>query len=75
MRSPTSSSRSRCRIRSSLLRIINTPARGIGKTTVEQIEQYAQANDLSLLGCIGRMLNEQHFPTRAQAALAAFLRP
>ena len=27
----------------SLLRIINTPARGIGRTTMEQIEQYASA--------------------------------
>ena len=26
----------------SLLRVINTPARGIGRTTVEQIEQYAR---------------------------------
>src|SRR5712671_5099234 len=56
----------------SLLRIINTPARGIGKTTVEQIEQYAQANELSLLDAIGRMIDEQQFPTRAQAALVAF---
>src|SRR5260370_40688272 len=32
----------------SLLRIVNSPARGIGKTTVEQIEQYARAPDLSL---------------------------
>src|SRR5713226_6770764 len=56
----------------SLLRIINSPARGIGKTTVEQIEQYARARDLSLWPALVRMLEEQQFPGRAQAALAAF---
>src|SRR5262249_28902732 len=32
----------------SLARIINTPARGIGRTTVEQIEQYAAGHGISL---------------------------
>ena len=46
----------------SLLRIINTPARGIGKTTVEQIEQYALRTTLSLWTAIGRMIDEKQFP-------------
>ncbi|HTM50009.1 MAG TPA: UvrD-helicase domain-containing protein [Bryobacteraceae bacterium] len=56
----------------SLLRVINTPARGIGKTTVEQIEEYAQKNNLSLWDAMGRMMGESLFPARAQAALTAF---
>jgi len=40
----------------SLLRVINTPARGIGRTTVEQIEQYALQHELSLWGALERML-------------------
>ncbi len=56
----------------SLLRIINTPARGIGKTTVEQIEQYALENNLSVWSAIGRMIEEHAFPTRAEAALRSF---
>ena len=56
----------------SLLRIINTPARGIGKGTIEQIEQYALDHDLSVWSAIGRMLEENAFPTRAQASLQAF---
>ena len=56
----------------SLLRIINTPARGIGKTTVEQIEQYALTHDLNLWRAIGRLIDAQQFPARAQAALVAF---
>ncbi len=58
----------------SLLRIINTPARGIGRTTVEQIEQYALKNGLPLWHALRRMLDEQAFPARAEAALAGFRR-
>jgi DNA helicase-2/ATP-dependent DNA helicase PcrA len=56
----------------SLLRIVNTPARGIGKTTVDQIEIFARENTLSMYDAIVRMLAEQKFPGRAHAALAAF---
>jgi DNA helicase-2/ATP-dependent DNA helicase PcrA len=58
----------------SLLRVINTPARGIGRTTVEQIEQYALANGLSLWGALEKMLQERAFPARAESALSAFHR-
>ena len=58
----------------SLLRIINTPARGIGKTTVEQIEQYAQTHGLPLWNALEEMLDQRLFPGRAEAALAAFHR-
>jgi DNA helicase-2/ATP-dependent DNA helicase PcrA len=56
----------------SLLRIINTPARGIGKTTVEQIETFARENNLSLWDAIGQMVDDQTLPTRSQSALSAF---
>ena len=56
----------------SLLRIINTPARGIGRTTIEQMEQYALAHQLSLWTALERMLEEHAFPGRAEAALTAF---
>src|SRR5271154_706298 len=45
----------------SLLRIINTPARGIGKTTTDQIEQYALEHELTVWSAIGRMLDEKAF--------------
>jgi DNA helicase-2/ATP-dependent DNA helicase PcrA len=56
----------------SLLRIINTPARGIGRTTVEQIERYARDHGISLWEAIQRILDEQHLSTRSQSALALF---
>jgi len=56
----------------SLLRIINTPARGIGKSTIEQVEQYAAEHHLSVWQAIGRMLEENLFPARAESALRAF---
>jgi ATP-dependent DNA helicase UvrD/PcrA len=56
----------------SLLRVINTPARGIGKSTIEQIEQYASQHQLSVWSAIGRMLEENLFPARAESALRTF---
>ncbi len=58
----------------SLLRIINVPARGIGRTTVEQIERYALANNFALWPALARMIEERAFPPRAETALAAFHR-
>jgi DNA helicase II / ATP-dependent DNA helicase PcrA len=58
----------------SLLRIINVPARGIGRTTVEQVEQYALTHGLSLWNGLEEMLEQHAFPARAEAALAAFHR-
>ncbi len=56
----------------SLQRIINVPARGIGRTTVEQAEKFAAENGLGLWEAIERMLEENQFGTRAHAAMAAF---
>ncbi len=56
----------------SLMRVVNVPARGIGKTTVEQIEHYAIAHRIGMWDAIGRMLDEKAFATRAGAALAEF---
>ncbi len=56
----------------SLLRIINTPARGIGKTTIEHLERFALENNLTLWGAIGRLLDEHAFAARAEAALSSF---
>src|SRR5271165_1909558 len=55
-----------------LLRVINTPARGIGKTTIEQIEQYALEHGVSVWTAIGKMIEERAFPARAESALRGF---
>jgi DNA helicase II / ATP-dependent DNA helicase PcrA len=56
----------------SLLRIINTPARGIGKSTIEQIEEYANKNRVSVWAAIEKMLDENRFAGRAESALRIF---
>lgn len=56
----------------SLLRVINTPARGIGRSTVEQVDQYANENNLSRWNALVRMIDENVFPTRAYAAMSGF---
>jgi DNA helicase-2/ATP-dependent DNA helicase PcrA len=56
----------------SLLRVINTPARGIGRTTMETIEGVALETGLSLWGAMGEVLKRQLLPQRALAALKSF---
>jgi len=54
------------------MRVVNVPARGIGKSTVEQVEHYAIAHRIGMWDAIGHMLDEKAFATRAGAALAEF---
>jgi DNA helicase-2/ATP-dependent DNA helicase PcrA len=56
----------------SLLRVINTPVRGIGKTTIEMIERLALETGLSMWGAIGEAITRQLLPARALAALKSF---
>ncbi len=56
----------------SLLRVINTPARGIGKTTTETLERVALETGVSLWGAIGEAIKRQLLPHRALAALKGF---
>ncbi len=56
----------------SLLRVINTPTRGIGKGTIETIERLALETGLSLWGALGEAIRRQLLPPRALAALKSF---
>ena len=56
----------------SLLRVINTPVRGIGKTTIETLERVALETGLSLWGAIGESIRRQLLPQRALLALKGF---
>jgi DNA helicase II / ATP-dependent DNA helicase PcrA len=56
----------------SLLRVINTPVRGIGKTTIEMLERLALETGLSMWGAVGEAIRRQLLPGRALAALKSF---
>ena len=56
----------------SLLRVINTPVRGIGKTTIETIERLGLETGLSMWGAVGEAIARQLLPARALAALKSF---
>jgi DNA helicase-2/ATP-dependent DNA helicase PcrA len=56
----------------SLLRVINTPVRGIGKTTIETLERVALGTGVSLWGAITVAIRRQLLPARALAALKSF---
>jgi len=56
----------------SLLRVINTPTRGIGKTTMETVERVALETGVSLWGAIAEVIRRQLLPLRTVAALKSF---
>jgi DNA helicase II / ATP-dependent DNA helicase PcrA len=56
----------------SLLRVINTPTRGIGKGTIDIIERLALETGLSLWGASGEAIRRQLLPQRALSALKIF---
>ena len=55
-----------------LLRAINTPARGIGKTTVETIERIALETGSPVWPALGEAVQRQLLPARALAAVRGF---
>ena len=56
----------------SLLRVINTPTRGIGKGTIDLLERLALETGLSLWGAIGEAIRRQLLPQRALLSLKNF---
>ena len=56
----------------SLLRAINTPPRGIGKTSLDSLELEARQQGMSLWQALGRMVEARSLPARALKALADF---
>lgn len=55
-----------------LERIINTPTRGIGNTTLQQIRDHAHANQMSMWEAAQNLVLEKKFSSRASNALLTF---
>jgi DNA helicase II / ATP-dependent DNA helicase PcrA len=55
-----------------LNRVINTPARGIGKTTLETLERLALETGQSTWEALSTAISQRLIPTRAQMALESF---
>jgi DNA helicase-2/ATP-dependent DNA helicase PcrA len=55
-----------------LNRVVNTPARGIGKTTLETLERLALETGHSTWEALGTAIAQRLIPTRAQMALDSF---
>src|ERR1700761_8189931 len=57
-----------------LARVINTPSRGIGKTTLEVLDRLSVETGMSTWAAIGHAVKDQLLPARACMALASFRR-
>ncbi len=56
-----------------LLRIINTPTRGIGKTTIDKISSFAAVNHISFYNALKKAGQIESLPKAAKARLAVFV--
>ena len=54
-------------------RIVNTPTRGIGNKTVDQVREYARANQISLWNAANQLIASSQLLSRATTALAGFI--
>ncbi len=57
-----------------LSRVINSPPRGIGKTTMETLERMALSTGMSTWDAIAHAIEDKLLPQRALAALSSFRR-
>jgi DNA helicase-2/ATP-dependent DNA helicase PcrA len=55
-------------------RVVNSPPRGIGKTTMETLERMALSTGMSTWDAIGRAIQDKLLPQRALMALSGFRR-
>ena len=55
-------------------RVVNSPPRGIGKTTMETLERMALSSGMSTWDSIGRAIEDKLLPARALQALSGFRR-
>ncbi|MBB5343438.1 DNA helicase-2/ATP-dependent DNA helicase PcrA [Edaphobacter lichenicola] len=55
-------------------RVVNSPPRGIGKTTMETLERMALSSGISTWDAIGRAIEDKLLPARGLQALGSFRR-